>query len=1133
MKMFKKRVNNLVVILLTCLLACVSFTVHSSETIMGYTISESLFPPKNFVAEEVNDGVQLTWEPPSFAEGWFSLASDEIMTNRIADFTNIGSQGLTVAQRYDQPVLNYWSVSGGYLSKVRFAITNLDAPTPLVYTIRVWTGGSEIDEETYNEGVLIHEQTVPTSLTTGKDYEFVEVELNTLVPIPTDVELWVGVHVNATQNYSVLLAEGNPNPGYGNLIKTQNSWNRLNNMFPFLNNVIVQAYAVENPDNPNYHIPLGYILSRNLEYVSFLYDTTYHDTDVKKGDLQYDLYAIFDHGASLPVYADFYYWGQPQVINLNTIIKYRELFNHIPYPDWTRWTGRLESNSQLTPHDTADNFDDWSLWQEHWRDHYFANYPSLNRSLNLQLDDKKDFWAISPEIYLGDYPTDIFIAFEMAYTMQDIWGIGYSTPGDMFAVVISLDNGATWSSDNIIARWDHDGSGNLLNDISHIGESVIYELYELSGSIRIGFYGRSETSASISTISITDFQLSFLEGFLAFPPPQNLTAAIYDRSIILHWEAPEDLNKKLAGYRVIRDNTLPFISGVLPLEKNQFSFIDDRISFFTKHSYQVVAVYTDPHYISEPSNEASAMVFIDDDDILFPPADFQLSIYGDDVLLEWEAPVEVDSRWFSWSGDTIQGAFGTSGDVDLMVAHMYQDQDLLQLGIAGKTLSKVAIGIGERAATDLTKYTLMIWTGSQHLYSLQPGHLVYEKEIPLQQTQGKEFEWIEIDIDTQIYLPFGDDIWIGYRVQGNFGNEVRRPIGIGGDVDWKVGLSNLIFWNQRWQPMNWVDEDLDFEFSIQAYATSDEPIRTERLSVVPPSIRRERLSAVPPSFSTERINAFPTNAMERLTAFPTIADSRIFRPLSTPRALLGYRVYLEFVLINHNLITEHSYFLYPPGHIIPHYYSVSAVYPTGESILITDWISHINLSPPTDLSGTSEPQSVKLTWQKPQPHLINGDLIGYKVYRNGVAISGIVENEVYDDTSAVGFADNTYVVRAVYENPPGESIPSNEISVYFTSEDDHIIPVVKTELLSNFPNPFNPETIIRFNLANNSNVILDIYNIRGQRVHRLVNDRFDSGRHSVIWNGTDDNGRNVGSGVYFYRMQTETFSDVKKMMLLK
>ena len=88
-------------------------------------------------------------------------------------------------------------------------------------------------------------------------------------------------------------------------------------------------------------------------------------------------------------------------------------------------------------------------------------------------------------------------------------------------------------------------------------------------------------------------------------------------------------------------------------------------------------------------------------------------------------------------------------------------------------------------------------------------------------------------------------------------------------------------------------------------------------------------------------------------------------------------------------------------------------------------------------------------------------------------------------------------------------------------------------LLQNFPNPFNPETTIKYNLAEGTNVSLRIYNVVGQVVRTLVAEPQSAGRYTVRWNGSDDRGVSVSSGIYFYELRSNGFQDVKKLMLLK
>jgi len=92
----------------------------------------------------------------------------------------------------------------------------------------------------------------------------------------------------------------------------------------------------------------------------------------------------------------------------------------------------------------------------------------------------------------------------------------------------------------------------------------------------------------------------------------------------------------------------------------------------------------------------------------------------------------------------------------------------------------------------------------------------------------------------------------------------------------------------------------------------------------------------------------------------------------------------------------------------------------------------------------------------------------------------------------------------------------------------------RVELTStHYPNPFNPETVIYYSLSQDSEVELTVYNIKGQRVARLVNSEQPAGEHRVVWDGRDERGNPVSSGVYFYRLSAGDITEQRKMMLLK
>jgi len=102
-----------------------------------------------------------------------------------------------------------------------------------------------------------------------------------------------------------------------------------------------------------------------------------------------------------------------------------------------------------------------------------------------------------------------------------------------------------------------------------------------------------------------------------------------------------------------------------------------------------------------------------------------------------------------------------------------------------------------------------------------------------------------------------------------------------------------------------------------------------------------------------------------------------------------------------------------------------------------------------------------------------------------------------------------------------------------TTEIDLTLSPTSTMLYSNYPNPFNPSTTIVFDMAKAGYVALEVYNVKGQRVKTLATGEYAVGRHTVEWKGDDATGRSVSSGIYFYRMTTDGYTSVKKMLMVK
>ncbi|RLC53001.1 MAG: hypothetical protein DRI23_01500 [Candidatus Cloacimonadota bacterium] len=92
-----------------------------------------------------------------------------------------------------------------------------------------------------------------------------------------------------------------------------------------------------------------------------------------------------------------------------------------------------------------------------------------------------------------------------------------------------------------------------------------------------------------------------------------------------------------------------------------------------------------------------------------------------------------------------------------------------------------------------------------------------------------------------------------------------------------------------------------------------------------------------------------------------------------------------------------------------------------------------------------------------------------------------------------------------------------------------------SEFTGCYPNPFNPETTAYFNLAQDCNLELSVYNIKGEKVRTLVSEELTAGEHHILWNGKDDQNKSVSSGIYFMFAESNSidFTSIKKVILIK
>ncbi|GEM_PF-1313301 len=239
--------------------------------------------------------------------------------------------------------------------------------------------------------------------------------------------------------------------------------------------------------------------------------------------------------------------------------------------------------------------------------------------------------------------------------------------------------------------------------------------------------------------------------------------------------------------------------------------------------------------------------------------------------------------------------------------------------------------------------------------------------------------------------------------------------------------------------------------------------------------------------------------------------------------------------INHLLPGSYfvvAYSLYTP----PMYYNNQLTWDDADVVVVDGQITGINFDlVSTDVDG---------------PNSLNGQISNNNgaIIDNAMVLLTNSQNQIIgfsrtDETGSYAIANvptDSYTIIATkigYATVTQQvSLNGTQIADFVlqapTSNDDSVIPAIPA-MITNYPNPFNPNTNILFTAPKDSHVSVKIYNVRGQCIKNLLNDNLKAGSHSLTWDGTDNKGNKVSSGIYMVKLQGNGFYQNRKMTLMK
>jgi len=222
----------------------------------------------------------------------------------------------------------------------------------------------------------------------------------------------------------------------------------------------------------------------------------------------------------------------------------------------------------------------------------------------------------------------------------------------------------------------------------------------------------------------------------------------------------------------------------------------------------------------------------------------------------------------------------------------------------------------------------------------------------------------------------------------------------------------------------------------------------------------------------------------------------------------------------------------------PVYYSNAIDWETAQQVTVSTPVSGIDfdlviptLSGPSTLSGT--------IYNAAGVTMANVTIALQNDQNETVAFARTDSNGQYAISNLVNQTYRAIVTKLRVPTLTQNIVISGEQNQNFTlstalSNDDpaQSAPVQKINL-TNYPNPFNPETTISFTLSKATSIRADIYNLKGQKIRTLTNEMKASGNQSLVWNGKDDAGKSVANGIYLCKVRGDGFSSSRKMALIK
>lgn len=549
------------------------------------------------------------------------------------------------------------------------------------------------------------------------------------------------------------------------------------------------------------------------------------------------------------------------------------------------------------------------------------------------------------------------------------------------------------------------------------------------------------------------------------------------------------------------------------------------------------------------------------------------------VSLSWRNPTVLkpfEEGWVQLCSNIPATSYGHIDNDAFGIATRFSPLHLIDLSAAGGKLTKVSFFPNEA-----TTYRFQVYTGGVRIAS--PGVLVWESE-EFTLTEADLVDWYDIVLETPIDIPTDSELRLAVLIAAFNGHPATVD-----NTPRIQGFGNLwININETTGRLTWSAPGTDGNWMMRGYA-EDADGNPIMLSASPEHFYTSeeddacRLAVISARSITRNL-ALPENhrVYTRTTTTGTwIQLIELDGDMTTyihTKAEEGFVNYYAVTSIYDGFETDRSNVAFT---FIPSAEMLLCVHDNGtaNTQIPSGTGAYLNRFDPTDFGLDAEKYRIQWlsVYVTPTPNTStpilkifrdNGGLPGDEVYSQNISnmlfnfgwnyfrlnqtpgtlhdkgSSFFIGFQTMGDPPFIGIdtvstVGNSFFRTGTAQNPTWNPLTTGTymIRAYVTPSDEsseNELTLIPSRLrATNYPNPFNPQTTISYQMPEKGHVSIQVYNVKGQLVSTIFDDEVNAGPHSIIWDGLDAGGKSAATGIYFYKITTTNESIVNKMVLLK